>query len=300
MTVNQPHRDAYLDTLCGMLVVHMILWHIVQHCHMQETLWWQWEGRVLFFFMPWFFFKSGMFFHPMADSREFMRRTARRLLAPFVAWSLIAIPIGLVAVVVSDRAAMWQWYAGPLLKQPLLLGAVGYNGSLWFLTALFLVRLLANYVANFGKNGLATATVLCVVVAVAFQWSPLRWPLLEHTLTGLFFFIAGYALRRLQYRRAVAMTAAVLTALIAVCAFTAVDMNTNRLLLGNHYALYFPFALAAIVTANTLRTTPPPCVYFTHCQWVVASYRAASYRASLYGLLRVSLDCDNARWCCGC
>lgn len=265
MNNRKPRRDTYLDALCGLLIVHMILWHIVQHCHMEDTLWWQCEGRALFFFMPWFFFKGGMFFRPMADSREFVRRTARRLLAPLVAWSLIAVPIGVAAVLVSDRASMWQWYAGPLVKQPLLLGAVGYNGPLWFLTALILVRLAANTIVRRGRRALAIAAVFCVVVPLASQWSPLRWPLVEHTLTGLFFFIAGYTLRTRQYRPAVAVASVALTVLIAVTAFTAVDMNTNCLLQGSHYALFFPFALAAIVTANTLKNYPPP-IYCAHYQ----------------------------------
>lgn len=255
-----------------------------------DNAWWHWENRALFFFMPWFFFKGGMFFHPMVDRRECVRRTVRRLLAPMMAWSLISIPIGVATVLVSDRAGMWQWYAGPLLKHPLLLGTVGYNGPLWFLTALFLVRVAANYVAVVWKR-LSAIAILCVALAVACQYSPLRWPLFEHTLTGLFFYIVGYKLRRVQYRRDVSVVSVIVLALISAFAFTAVDMNYNSLNVGKHYILFFPFSLAAIITANTLEGfLPPP---YASCAATLFASRCVAWDwYAFYGLFRHALAGD--------
>ena len=58
-------RIDYLDSIAGIMIVYMICYHILQ-----------WGGidvinafvmRPLFFFMAWFFFKSGMFHE---DDRE--------------------------------------------------------------------------------------------------------------------------------------------------------------------------------------------------------------------------------------
>lgn len=85
MTTEIKQRDISLDIICGVLILHMILLHILGNFNTLSNLPWNvWECRILFFLMPWFFFKNGMFFHPTANWREMLARDARRYLRPFV------------------------------------------------------------------------------------------------------------------------------------------------------------------------------------------------------------------------
>lgn len=56
-------RIAHIDMAAGIMILWMMLGHIgasqLGYCTPQFV---QFLGRFLFFFMPWFFFKSGMFF----------------------------------------------------------------------------------------------------------------------------------------------------------------------------------------------------------------------------------------------
>lgn len=54
-------RDASLDSVAGLLIIYMILYHIFLGCGMAEALSSYWMLS-LSFFMFWFFYKSGMFY----------------------------------------------------------------------------------------------------------------------------------------------------------------------------------------------------------------------------------------------
>lgn len=55
-------RLDYLDAIAGLLIVRMILGHLFQCCLLTETETYWWMNTVFSFFMPWFFYKSGMLF----------------------------------------------------------------------------------------------------------------------------------------------------------------------------------------------------------------------------------------------
>lgn len=76
-------RNIHLDWICGLLIIHMIGGHIAQFMHERYIL-----DSVFFFFMPWFFFKSGMF-HKIKKEDVIIIKSAKRLLIPFIVFSLI-------------------------------------------------------------------------------------------------------------------------------------------------------------------------------------------------------------------
>ena len=67
-------RNKDLDFVGGILICHMILGHICQWADMDYK-----GDCVLYFFMPWFFYKSGMFFKKNSDWREQLRKDAHHL-----------------------------------------------------------------------------------------------------------------------------------------------------------------------------------------------------------------------------
>ena len=54
-------RQSNIDSVAGLLIIHMILGHCIQVTDCRDLTLYKWM-QVLSFFMPWFFFKSGMFY----------------------------------------------------------------------------------------------------------------------------------------------------------------------------------------------------------------------------------------------
>lgn len=54
-------RQSHIDSVAGLLIIHMILGHCIQVTDCRDLTLYKWM-QVLSFFMPWFFFKSGMFY----------------------------------------------------------------------------------------------------------------------------------------------------------------------------------------------------------------------------------------------
>ncbi|MCM1147036.1 MAG: hypothetical protein NC344_04230 [Bacteroidales bacterium] len=56
------NRYKALDNVAGLMIVYMIFGHCIQACDVSTDVWWLSWMDYLFFFMPWFFFKAGMFY----------------------------------------------------------------------------------------------------------------------------------------------------------------------------------------------------------------------------------------------
>ena len=82
-------RETYIDTVAGLLVLHMMMTHAIQWAHLTET-----DSTYLFFqlllgfFMLWFCFKAGLFFKtkPM---RKLIESSYYRLIIPFLIFSAV-------------------------------------------------------------------------------------------------------------------------------------------------------------------------------------------------------------------
>lgn len=133
-------RDLTLDIVAGVLIIRMMLTHAGAGAeYMPEFT--RWISRVLYFFMPWFFFKAGMFFRTK-PRREFYRSNARRLLVPFAVFSLIGYLLWLPGVISNDSLSLTYKIFAPTM-QLVKEGSLTANMPLWFLLSLFLVKAAA-------------------------------------------------------------------------------------------------------------------------------------------------------------
>ena len=80
-------RRKDIDGISGLMIVYMIFVHIVNFTHTGNFF--LVLMRPLFFFMPWFFFKSGMFFFHKSNNQMFLE--GKKLLYPYVKYSLYGI-----------------------------------------------------------------------------------------------------------------------------------------------------------------------------------------------------------------
>ena len=110
---------------------------MISWCSLNDSLLYIWLDRFLFYFMPWFFFKSGMFYKKR-QIKEVVNRNSR-LLKCFVTFGLI----GLFTYYGRNYDNL---SVNTIIKQPmatlLLSGTFCGNTALWFLLTLFLVKCL--------------------------------------------------------------------------------------------------------------------------------------------------------------
>jgi len=134
------NRVRYYDSIAGILILYMIAQHVMLSCHLQQESVFIWLGRIFCFFMPWFFFKAGMFFHK-TRWREMLQKSCKRLLIPFAIYSLIGLIVERgIAYLEGDHD--WTNYVIYPIKEVFLKGSITGNLPLWFLTTLFAVRIL--------------------------------------------------------------------------------------------------------------------------------------------------------------
>lgn len=67
---NTKSRDESIDVISGILIFYMIIRHCMQRTSLQESYIYE-SIKYLTFFMPWFFYKSGMFYNK-ASYKEIM------------------------------------------------------------------------------------------------------------------------------------------------------------------------------------------------------------------------------------
>ena len=143
MAFQEKKRDQTFDVLKGLL----ILFVIAGHSHFSFTV----EHFFVSFHMPAFFFISGYFYkaRPLEDE---LRVDFRRLIVPYLFSCFLLVLIALLKDILcgtlwqsSSEHALTALLGGPPIIPLPILNKVVELGPLWFLTALFFVRLIAHF-----------------------------------------------------------------------------------------------------------------------------------------------------------
>jgi len=248
--MEQKIRSEYLDMVCGLCILHIVVSHIFQAAGMTDCSVYKYF-HVLFFSMSWFFFKAGMFYKKK-DMFETARSSYKRLIIPFVVFSSFGFVFFFVRkVFVLDIDVLTT------LKQTvrtfLVTGAFPGNLALWFLLSLFACRIIFNYVnVKLPSYALYLCPLICLSFSIIFHcWNISRpWYILNITL-GLFFYSVGYLLKDKQYKGSVFIIASVMLVLIAVFKDSSVSFANNSLIYGNFY-LWIVYAMCAVIFVNNL------------------------------------------------
>lgn len=226
------------------MIIYMIKYHICQ-----------WGGvnydcldKILFFFMPWFFFKSGMFFSYNRNYIQQITKDARHLIMPFVAFSLIAQLFFLLKLFLHGDYYWVHYCSFP--KYILLTGSTPANPPLWFLLSLFAVKEIYNLIYFNKYKSLILAALSCFCF-ICFYYKITQPLYIGNCSLGLLFYWLGDKCRSLQYNKNIFFVAGSLYLVIFFVNHSMVDMRINSVISGN-YLLYIIFALCGIVLMNNI------------------------------------------------
>ena len=100
----QSKRINHLDLVAGLLILWMIYFdHLRSFCGVSYFIGYDALKRLFYFFMSWFFFKSGMFYDEKRNARDVAMRDFHRFVVPFLIGCLIAMAIQALYLSLTDR-----------------------------------------------------------------------------------------------------------------------------------------------------------------------------------------------------
>ena len=246
------NRNYGIDVIAGILIIWMVTSHYLTFFGVQKDDYsaTRFLQNALYFFMPWFYFKSGMFYRRETKT-NMLRKTSKNLLRPFILYSIYGTAIGMIAFLVKGENPIYL-----IISELYFLihwGSTEWNAALWFLLSLFVVRNIHNAFCNHTK-------ILC---AISFILSIAHYYIIDHSLwyiggnilTGMWFYDLGVCLRDKQYSKSLAIISSVFYAVSVFVYNSKLSMFNNDLLGSGYYMLSLIYPVFANISANNIART---------------------------------------------
>lgn len=237
-------RQQHLDVVCGILIVYMICWHCEQWAGISSTYQAHLLQQIFFFFMPWFFFKAGMFFKPKQNLKKVFKSSFTRLVIPFISFTIL----GQLFLCLKLYLQTGKFCNIIPLKGILFYGAGAGNAPLWFLLSLFIIRILATAVEHFCDLRYLLLGGVAALFLNIIDFDKPYW--IANVCSGMFFYVLGYFLCKGQYTKKL-LIVSIMLYLITLIYPSYVDMNRNVLIQGS-YPLWLVSSIAACILINNL------------------------------------------------
>ena len=189
--MNNSQRNLALDNIAGILILHMIIVvHAGAICGCSTYVLWWTLMKMFCFFLPWFFFKSGMMYKP-AGTKAITEKLWKRMGIPFVFFSFLGwLIVEFVGKYLVLHSMTLRQLFDFTFSTFIHMGFFPGNAALWFLLALMIVRFVYNSARKLGvSNGLLiTASLILFALAEIFVE---RFVIILPILGGLIFYCLG-------------------------------------------------------------------------------------------------------------
>ena len=239
------NRVEHLDLGCGILIIWMIYGHLLGLLNMLDSPFYIYPRYVLGFFMPWFFYKSGMFHKEESGVKSIIRGGAK-LKRYYNVWGVIGLIIGLVCNSGFYHQSIITFFKSEIYSIIINAAPVS-NLPLWFLISLFLTRMLSIII----KKKYILFTILFLTI-MGFMFSDFRSiHFISSVLSGIVFYNLGRTLKEIQYDRYVLIISIFLLVVLSLFCFTYVGMRENIVVQGNYF-LWPIQSIASIVCFNNV------------------------------------------------
>ena len=249
-TGNKMKRDVSLDAVCGILIIYVIVGHACQWCHVDTNEYIADVNKALPFFMPWFYFKSGMFYH-QRTIKETTKQGFKKFIIPYFAYLSIGEAFNLTKILMEHGEIWGALYIA--IKKILFTGASMGNLPLWFLPSLFLVKVC---VCTFEKYNVSLILLFTIAFLIAGMGNlangHLKIPyLILNTSGGVVFFLLGYKMKKCQYHKIDIIFSTLIYLLIVFLCPSSVDFRSGETIAG-FWFLYIVSSVAGIILVNNL------------------------------------------------
>lgn len=258
MMINKANRETFLDSVCAIMIIYMIYGHICLWCGIKQFEIFQ---RILFFFMPWFFFKSGMFFRKESLKKNILKGF-NRLVVPYMLFSIIGQIVFWIMWLIDGTNLGYNYIMSPL-RTLFHEGAVVGNSPLWFLLTLFFVRIIFSVIFN-QKINIYLCILLSIIGSFIFCYIDFHNIMyIPNTFCGLFFYMVGYLMRDKQYNKIVLILGFLFYIVYVFIYPSYFDFRSNSVA-PSYYILCILSCLGGIIVFNNIFKKLPECKFLSY------------------------------------
>ena len=225
----------------------MVLYHAFIFSGNKQTVVCEDLYRVFFFFMPWFFFKSGMF-AKTTSLMSCITSSFRKLLIPYMVFSVFGYAAYAVKQIILGDISIQRMIIEPA-SSLIFTGSISGNLPLWFLLGLFFARVFWQLFTLIKLNRIQIG-FLSFLICFLGHVLAIKYPFyLWFAFSGLLFYTLGDIFKTIQHKRGCFFLCVVLYILAIIVFPNSVQMRSNSLEMG-FYFLWPITSMAAIVVWN--------------------------------------------------
>ena len=275
-------RNYTLDAIAGLLILRMIYGHMVGYAGLKNSFLFE-ICNALYFYMPWFFFKSGMFSQPYRMTVGGVKKEIKRLIVPYTVFTLVGLLTGIIYVSITKEYSIFREIQSQI-SSLVRLGFIGWSSHLWFLLSLFSVKIMYGmFLYRYNSYFIAfVALSLAFIHNVYIAPLGIIWG--GCICSGLFFYLAGKILKDKQYNKGTF----IISLIVMVCVFmfrpTFISMFGNFVQNNGTYLVWYPFCFCGIIVTNNLFKSVPRSL-LNHLPIQYVGIHSMAYYLSHFSLL---------------
>lgn len=212
-------RNLAYDAVAGIMILVVIIFHFVL----------PYQGPHGFydffdFFMPWFFFKSGVFHKKETKlNKATLIKLFKRLFVPLLIFYVLSAMYYLIEYALHHQGLGQEIFF--MLINPFDFMEIA-NSSLWFLVALFFCNILFIPLAKLPIKKLVLVTLVLIVISdISMYGVEKHWHLIFNTITALMYCSLGYLSKSIKLNKT--QTALCFAAFLALFIFVPASMEAR-------------------------------------------------------------------------
>lgn len=231
-------RNTYIDECSGFLILSMVVLHIFSRVDAELD----WFYRTLFFFLPWFYYKSGAFFNANGIHHKTKGQILRKMLKSYIVYTCVGI------VMILPFFNLYELLKNTI-SSLLLAGSCYANIPMWFLFSLAVSQIMGlEFIYKFAKLDKKWRVILLAITCGAICHLGSRFTWIGYSVVGTFFYILGYYIKFTVNKLILLSSTIILIFIIFICP-SFVHLRSMRLEMGT-YEAWLISSLCAIILIN--------------------------------------------------
>lgn len=257
-------RVEHIDIAAGLMLTWMVLGHIASHASYNSAFFS--IDKYLSFFMPWFFYKAGLFYTEKPFNKSLLGG-AKKLLIPFVVYSLIGQMFYYICLLVENNISFRSFIYQPL-RSLFVVECLPGNGALWYLVVLYAINLIAPYLLK--RYSPILVALLGVLIAYCCYLLDISWfpCIIPNVAAGLAFYVLGFYMRNKENNWWVLLIAVAVYLVCCIMGYPSIYFHHNTAIDSVTYLLYFPASLAGIIILNNICRIVQPYLKYSLMRWI--------------------------------
>ncbi|CDF80625.1 O-acetyl transferase [Formosa agariphila KMM 3901] len=241
-------RDKSLDIISGIMIIWMVILHSFQWGNLTESIIYIFLLKCLYFFMAWFYFKTGFLYKIGRGLINTFKKGIDQLIIPMLIWTAIGYLLT-IPELLTGNYPLWKIPIAPLFFLVSSGDTIG-NSPLWFLLSLFFIKIMFPFIARLNLNIKKIIAISLLCLSWVFEKNNIKIPFGLHSFPlGLFFTLSGLLCNEFRVPdRINKIRLWLILPYIALSIFLAgyVDFHNNNLMYGN----YWLFTLNTLIAIN--------------------------------------------------